>query len=370
MVRSFWHLENLDPGFDETGVLTFRLTLPELDYSDRARSAQFQQRVLDRIAGLGGVQAVGAVTCLPLTGCRSVEHVQREDAPVAPDEIPPPAETRGVTSGYFEAMGIPLVDGRFIERRDHEDRTGVLVVSRTFAERWWPGESALGKGVYPGIGDSPPWYRVVGNVPTGALTAEPEEVLYFPMIGRDESIHEPRSMAFSVKVDGDAEEWMPIVRREVAALDPNLPIANVRPLTGIVRDARAPTAFAMALLGIAALVALFLGAIGVYAVQSYAVAQRTSEIGVRMALGASGSDVRRMILGRGVVVALSGVVLGWGVALLVTGWMENLLFDVPATDFWTYSAVSVALIATMLAASYLPARRAANQDPTDQLRSE
>jgi putative ABC transport system permease protein len=144
----------------------------------------------------------------------------------------------------------------------------------------------------------------------------------------------------------------------------------VRPLTGIVRDARAPTAFAMALLGIAALVALFLGAIGVYAVQSYTVAQRTSEIGVRMALGASGSDVRRMILGRGAVVALSGVVLGWGVALLVTGWMENLLFDVPATDFWTYSAVSVALIATMLAASYLPARRAANQDPTEALRSE
>ena len=316
---------------------------------------------------------MGAVTCLPLTGCRSVEHVEREDAPVAPDEIPPPAQTRGVTSGYFEAMGIPLVDGRFIERRDHEDRTGVLVVSRTFAERWWPGESALGKGVYPGIGDSPPWngvVGVVGNVPTGALTAEPEDVLYFPMIGRDESIHEPRSMAFSVKVDGDAEEWMPIVRREVAELDPNLPIANVRPLTGIVRDARAPTAFAMALLGIAALVALFLGAIGVYAVQSYTVAQRTSEIGVRMALGASGSDVRPMILGRGAVFALSGVVLGWGVALLVTGWMENLLFDVPATDFWTYSAVSVALIATMLAASYLPARRAANQDPTEALRSE
>ena len=115
---------------------------------------------------------------------------------------------------------------------------------------------------------------------------------------------------------------------------------------------------------------MILGAIGVYAVQSYTVAQRTSEIGVRMALGASGSDVRRMILGRGAVVALSGVVLGWGVALLVTGWMENLLFDVPATDFWTYSAVSVALIATMLAASYLPARRAANQDPTEALRSE
>ena len=126
----------------------------------------------------------------------------------------------------------------------------------------------------------------------------------------------------------------------------------------------------LALLGIAALVALFLGAIGVYAVQSYTVAQRTSEIGVRMALGASASDVSRMILGRGADVALSGVVLGWGVALLVTGWMENLLFDVPATDFWTYSAVSVALVVAMLAASYLPARRATRIDVVEALRDE
>jgi putative ABC transport system permease protein len=373
LVKSFWYLRKLDPGFDQAGVLTFRLTLPDIDYPDRVSTAEFQQRVIDRLTSLPGVSAVGAVTCLPLTGCRSVEHVQREDAPTEPGSIPPPAQTRGVTAGYFEALGIPLVEGRFIERRDHEDKTGVLVVSRTFAERWWPGESALGKRVYAGISDSPPWYRVVGvvgNVPTGTLTDEPEEVLYFPMIGRDESIHVPRSMAFAMKVDGDPELLVPVVRHEISTLDSSLPIANVRTLADIVSDARAPSAFSMVLIAIAALVALVLGAIGVYGVQSYMVSQRTGEIGVRMALGASAADVSRMVLWRAGLMALGGVVLGWGAALFVTRWMQSLLFDVPASDLATYGAASATLLAAMLAASYLPARRAASQDPTTALRSE
>jgi putative ABC transport system permease protein len=160
------------------------------------------------------------------------------------------------------------------------------------------------------------------------------------------------------------------VGREVAQLDASLPIANVRTLADLVSDARAPTAFAMTLLGMAALVALFLGAIGVYGVQSYMVSQRTGEIGVRMALGASATDVSRMILERGGAIALGGIVLGWSAALLVTRWMESLLFDVPPTDIWTHGAVSFALVSAMLAASYLPARRAASQDPTAVLRSE
>ena len=373
MVRSFLYLKSIDPGFDERGVLNFRISLPDLDYPTRGDTARFQQRLIERLSSVAGVEAVGATNCLPLTGCRSLAHVQRKGMERSPDELPPPAHTRGVTDGYFEAMGMRLVEGRTIERRDHEDRTGVVVVSKALAETWWPGESALGKGIYPGIEDSPPWYRivgVVGDVPTNRLTGKREEIVYEPMIGRDESVHVPRSMSFAVKVSGHPEDWASAIRSEVAALDPNLPIAEVRTLEALVADARAPTAFATVLLGIAAVVALVLGAIGVYGVQSYMVSQRTGEIGVRMALGATAAHVSGMILRRGATVAIAGVVIGWVGALGMTRWMESLLVGVPPRDIGTYAAVSVALVSVSIVASYLPARRASRQDPTVALRSE
>ena len=373
MVRSFLYLKSVDPGFDERRVLNFRISLPDLDYPSRGDTARFQQRLIERLSSVAGVEAVGATNCLPLTGCRSLDHVQREGMERSPDELPPPAHTRGVTDGYFEAMGMQLIEGRTIQRRDHEDRTGVVVVSQALAETWWPGESALGKGIYPGIEDSPSWYRivgVVGDVPTNRLTGKREEIVYEPMIGRDESVHVPRSMSFAVKVSGHPEDWVPAVRSEVAALDPNLPIAEVRTLEALVADARAPTAFAMVLLGIAAVVALVLGAIGVYGVQSYMVSQRTGEIGVRMALGATAGHVSRMILRRGVTVAVAGVVIGWVGALGMTRWIESSLIGVPPRDIGTYAAVSLALVSVAIVASYLPARRASRRDPTVALRSE
>ena len=186
----------------------------------------------------------------------------------------------------------------------------------------------------------------IGNngVPTNRLTGKREEIVYEPMIGRDESVHVPRSMSFAVKVKGHPEDWASAMRSEVAALDPNLPIAEVRTLEALVADARAPTAFAMVLLGIAAVVALVLGAIGVYGVQSYMVSQRTGEIGVRMALGATAGHVRRMILRRGATVAVAGVVIGWVGALGMTQWIESLLIGVPPRDIGTYAAVSVVLV--------------------------
>ena len=206
--------------------------------------------------------------------------------------------------------------------------------------------------------------------PLDGTSGKREEIVYEPMIGRDESVHVPRSMSFAVKVSSHPEDWVPAVRSEVAALDPNLPIAEVRTLEALVADARAPTAFAMVLLGIAAVVALVLGAIGVYGVQSYMVSQRTGEIGVRMALGATAGHVSQMILRRGVTVAVAGVVIGWVGALGMTRWIESSLIGVPHRDIGTYAAVSLALVSVAIVASYLPARRASRQDPTVALRSE
>ena len=361
MVRSFWNLRNVDPGFIADGVLTFRISLPETDYPDQETAARFQQQVNDRLEALPGVRSVGAITCLPLAGCRDVAHVMREGMDIAPDEVPPPAEVRGVTDGYFAAMGISLLSGRTIDRSDHERRTRRVVVSKTLAEHFWPGESAIGKRIYPGVERDPPWYTVAGvvsDVLTKSLMEEPTEILYLPMLGAYEAMHAPESLAFALKVGGPPEALATVVREEIWAMDPNLPLASVQTMRSLVSDAEAPMAFTMVQLGIAAVVALILGAIGVYGVLSYIVTQRRGEIGVRMALGATAGHVNRMILRLGAGVAAIGVVLGLGGALALTRLMQALLFNVRPTDFLTYSVVSVTLFVVALVASYLPARRA------------
>ena len=254
MVRSFWNLKNVDPGFIADGVLTFRISLPAIDYPDQETAARFQQQVIDRLEALPGVRSVGATTCLPLSGCRDVAHVMREGMDVAPDEVPPPAEVRGVTDGYFAAMGIPLLSGRTIDRSDHERRTRRVVVSQTLAEHFWPGESAIDKRIFPGVEQNPPWYTVAGvvsDVPTKSLMEEPTEILYLPMLGAYEAMHAPESLAFALKVGGPPEALAAVVREEIWAMDPNLPLASVRTMRSLVSEAEAPMAFTMVLLGIA-----------------------------------------------------------------------------------------------------------------------
>ena len=328
---------------------------------ERLDSYFFQQQVNDRLEALPGVRSVGAITCLPLAGCGDVAHVMREGMDIAPDEVPPPAEVRGVTDGYFAAMGISLLSGRTIDRSDHERRTRRVVVSKTLAEHFWPGESAIGKRIYPGGEQDPPWYTVAGvvsDVPRKSLMEEPTEILYLPMLGAYEAMHAPESLAFALKVGGPPEALAAVVREEIWAMDPNLRLASVQTMRSRVSDAEAPMAFTMVLLGIAAVVALILGAIGVYGVLSYVVTQRRGEIGVRMALGATAGHVSRMILRLGVGVAAIGVVLGLGGALALTRLMQALLFNVRPTDLLTYSVVSVTLFVALVA-SYIPARRAA-----------
>ena len=370
MVRSFWHLKNVDPGFRSANVLTFRLGLPGSDYADRSVAASFQQQLLDKLEALPGVMSAGAVSCLPLSGWCGGNPVYQEGVPPDPDAIPPIVALRSAAPGYFETIGIPLVAGRFFERADHEQAANVVVVSEKLVDLYWPGESAIGRNVNDG---GSTWYTivgVVGDVQTGGLKDDRQPQIYFPMVSGGNRGPGPNAMTIVLRTVQSPLGLASAARAAVNQLDPNLPIANVQTLEQLLSGSRIQTAFTMVLLVIAALVALALGAVGVYGVIAYVVGQRRNEIGVRMALGATGNDVLRMVLRQSGVVALIGIMTGLGGAFALTRVMQTVLFDVSPADPLTYTAVSLLLLGVALLSSYLPARRAAGMDPVEALRAE
>ena len=367
MLRSFANLKNVNPGFEAGRALTFRLTLSGAAYPDAESTQLFRRQVIERLSGLSGVKAVGAVTCLPLTGCNNVNPLSREGVQLTPAELPPAPQLRWATSGYFRAMGIPLLEGRLFEMADLEQQNRVALAGRSLAERFWSDGSPVGKRVFPNIvGPDTEWYTivgVVGDVHSESLTGEPYEVIYF-------AGSSSRSMEFVVRTDGPALALAEPIRSQIWELDPNLPVADLRALGEIVSNAEAPMEFSMLLLVIASMVALALGVVGIYGALSYMVSLRLGEFGVRMALGARSGDLSRMILRQGAGVAGAGVGLGLVGALALTRLMESLLFGVPPADTATFAALSASLFSAALLACYLPARRAARLDPNQALRSE
>ena len=372
MVRSFWHLQQIDPGFRAENVLTFDIGLPPGDYPEQARPAAFQQQLLDRLSGLPGVVQAGAVSCLPLSSWCGGDPLYEEGVPRQPGSIPPIVAIRRAAPSYFETAEIPLLAGRYLDRRDHEQVTNVAVVSATLVERFWPDEDPLGRRVFPG-GNPTSWYTivgVVGDVGTGNVTESPSPLIYLPMVSDGDRGSSPRTMTFVLRTAIPPLDLAAAVRREVREMNRNIPVAHMRTLEDLVAESGIQMAFTMLLLIIAAAVALTLGAVGVYGVISYVVGQRRSEIGVRIALGARGGQVRRMVLGQGTRVAAVGVLLGLGGAMALTRLMGSLLYGVAPTDPITYGSVSVVLFVVTLLAAYLPARRAAAVDPVEALRAE
>ncbi len=376
MVRSFWHLKNVDPGFDASSVLTFDIGLPSATYPDRQQAAGFQQQLLDRLENLPGVERAGAVSCLPLLGWCSGDPLYERGggAPPEPGVIPPIVARRTVAPGYFETTRIPLLTGRLLDRSDHEQITNAVVVSARLVELYWPGQDPLGKQVFPGSDPDPDqWYTivgVVGDVQTGKLSDGPSPLIYFPLVSTANSGPPSHLMTFTLRTTTPPLDLVDAVRREVWALNSNLPLARVRTLEQLISRASIQTTFTMLLLAIAAGVALLLGAIGVYGVISYAVSKRRNEIGIRIALGARQRDVRRMVLRQGGTAATLGVALGVAGALAFTRLMDALLFGVSPTDPITYAGVATILLTTTLVACYVPARRAAGVDPVDALKAE
>jgi predicted permease len=375
MLRSFSRLRSVDPGLQPGGILTMDLHLPSQRYTSYEQVSAFYGELTSRLEGLPGVKQASVTTALPLAeagfGCNAV-HV--EDQPPAPDVNPPCVPVSAVSPGFFEALGI-RVRGRTPTWSDVQSRSGAVVVSRSLAQRFWPGEDPIGKGLR-GNGWGQPFYRVVGvteDVRYNGLDKPAAEMVYFPLIPMDGApLWSPeRSVTLLVKsASTHPEQLAATVRRTLADIDSDIPLANVRTMDDVVARSMARTALTMLLLAIAGGMALVLAAVGLYGVISYIVGRRTREIGIRVALGAQVAEVIRNVTLQSLRLALAGTAAGVVGALVLTRFLRSMLFEVSPTDPFVLAGVSLVLVAVAIAASYLPARRAAKVDPVIALRAE
>jgi len=377
VLRSFQKLRHVDLGFRPDGVVTFRIALPYSRYKTSESVAQFHYAMLDRIRTMAGVEVAGATGTLPLSpSFAEYDPLRMEGVTAPPDVLPPLAEMRVATPGYFEAMGIPVVAGRPLERSDTDRITGAVLVTQSIVRKVMQGRPPIGARVAHGVAkvsNERPWsdvVGVVGDVRGVSLDQEPVGAVYYAMVNHPKVDMDwlARSMVYAVRTKQPPAQLIASARRELAQLDPTLPLAETRTLTSVVDTAKSGMRFSMLGFAVAAVIGLFMGAIGLYGVLSYVTAQRTREIGVRMALGATPSSVRTSILWRGVVVSAIGLAAGLAAALSLRMLAKPLLYGVAPTDPITLTAVSLVLLCAGALAAWLPARRAARLDPVRALR--
>jgi predicted permease len=381
MIRSFQALRSVEPGFsDPESLLTFRVSIPLAEVSEPEEVALTERRILDAVQTIPGVRQAAYSSSVTMDGWDSNDPVAVEEFPTQADQLPPVRRLKYVGGGYHGTMGATLLAGREINWADVEDRANVAVVTENFVSDYWDTPAqAIGKRIALPFGteEGTAWSEIVGVVANeydDGTASEPVATVYWPAVREswyDEDLYVPASVGYAVRVEGsEARTILPRVRDAVWSINPNLPLARVATLDEFVRDSMARTSFTLVMLAIAAGVALFLGAVGIYGVISYVVAQRTREIGVRMALGAERAHVRRMVLRQGATLAAAGVAIGLAAAAGVTRLMSSLLFGVQPIDVPTFAGVAVALSLIALIASWLPAHRASTVDPVVALRFE
>jgi predicted permease len=370
MIESFTKLRGLHPGFDTDRVLVLRTPLPDPKYPKLAQRTAFYDQVLERVNRLPGVVAAGFTTWVPLTNRGGSNGFTIEGRPEpGPGEISD-ANTRVVSKGYMRAMGMTLKAGRLFDDSDRESSPFAVIINETMAREFWPGENPLGRRIkMGGYAAQAPWITVVGvvgDVHQMGLDVPARAEMYIPYPQYE--YFAPEYLA--VKAARDALDLASAVRDQIWAVDKDQPVAGVIPMQAIVDEELAPRQMQATVLGAFGGLALILASLGIYAVLSYAVAQRTQEIGVRMALGAQRGDVLRMMIGQGLSLALSGVAIGLAGALVLTRVLGSLLYGISATDPVTFMGVAVLLTAVALLACYVPARRAMRVDPLVALRYE
>lgn len=372
MLRTFAELRSVSLGFEPEGVLTVGVSLGER--VDGPEAARFYQDVIERIAALPGVDAVGGANALPLQeGSSNGGSFRIESRPRAEDALPPVAMFKSVTEGYFETLRIPVMSGRTLSGSDHVDGSAVMWINEAFVSTFFPEGDALGERLLFGASPDSTWSEIVGivgDVRAFGIQEDLRPLAYFPMLVGGQASSSLSRMGLIVRTAGDPLSLVEGVRGVVRDLDSRVPITRVRTMKKVVSESMAATSFTMTLLGIAAGVALLLGAVGLFGVISYVVGQRTREIGIRVALGAEAVDVQRMIVRQGVRVTAVGIVVGLAGAVALTRLLQSVLFGVSATDPVTFIVAPVLLISVSLIAAWLPARRASRVDPVQALRSE
>lgn len=374
MLRSLWSLQRVDLGLESSNVLTMRLALPQASYQEPEHVVQFFQQLLDRVRAVPGVRTAGAARLLPLANTIG-DWGLLVDGYVPPPGTNAKGDWQIITDGYLEALGERLVRGRTITAADRTDTQPVALVNETMARTYWPGRDAMGGRIRLGSSNANrPWVTVVGivaDVKHNGITGVVKEKFYIPHTQWHVSTGFPiRSMSLVVKAEGDPASITGSVRQEIRSLDSTLPIANVRTMEDVVGATLSAPRFTGMLLAAFAALALLLSAIGIYGVLSYVVSRRTREIGIRVAIGAGRLQVLRLVLGQGLMLAVSGVAIGLVAAFWASSFMQDMLYGVTPTDPLTFFAVGVSLTLIAMIASLVPALRATRVDPLVALKAE
>ena len=368
MIKSLMRLQSVDPGFDPNNVQTVSVTLPRAKYTEPPKRIEFFQQLLARVRQLPGVRGVGAASAPPFMGLGAATGFDIEGQPVLPSAQKATTDVRVVDQDYFKTMGIPLLKGRTFTDREETQESRVVIISEALARQYFSNENPLGKRITISMkqqNDPCEIIGVVGDVKMKGLDIATRPMVYWPHAELPYL-----SMTLLVRTNGSTTGIAGSLEREVRALDKDQPISDVRTMNEWLADSIARARFATFLLGIFAVVALMLASLGIYGVMAYSVTQRTNEIGIRMALGATRGDVVLLVLKRGLLLAVSGVAIGLIGSVGLTRLLAGLLFGVSVTDPAIFGLVPILLLAIALLAVYLPARRATRVDPLVALRYE
>ncbi|HEY2496834.1 MAG TPA: ABC transporter permease [Candidatus Angelobacter sp.] len=377
MARTFVALTKVQPGFNQPAeIQTFELSIPKADVAEDENVPSRYEEILRKVEAVPGVKSAGFSNSIPLDGNSSIDPVFAQDKTYRPGELAALRRFKFVSPGFLQTMGTPLVAGRDITWTEIYNKTPVALVSENMARELWhtPAE-ALGKRIR--VGNTDDWREIIGvvtNVYDDGMSQEPSKSVYWPVVmsnfeGEKLRVHRDTSFALRTPRAG-TESLMKEVRQAVWSVDPNLPLSGVETEDHYYRASMARTSFTLLMLGVAGVMALLLGTVGIYGVIAYSVSQRTREIGIRMALGAQRQELTGMFVRHGLVLTGIGVAFGLLGAALSMHFLSSLLFGVKPVDLATYGGVSIGLAATALLASYLPSRKAATVDPMIALRGE